>query len=139
MAQGKYIANREPVSPYPEYVSPLFRTIEGTYFNLEQDNNAASVTGYTNILDWLQGRVPGLQVYTILDNRIAYMRNYPATIYVDEIRADASLLNMLPVTDIALIKVIKAPQASILSGPGGAIAVYTKRGDAEEDEEELAD
>lgn len=135
IAQGKYTANRGPVPSYPDYVSPLFRTIDGTYFDLEQGNNAASVTGYTNILDWLQGRVAGLQVYTIRGNRIAFMRNYPATIYVDEIRTDASILSMLPVTDIALIKIIKAPQASILSAPGGAIVVYTKRGEVEEEEE----
>lgn len=134
MAQGRYIGNREPVSPYPEYVSPLFRTIQGDYFNLEQASNAPGVYGYTNILDWLQGRVAGLQVYTIRGNRIAFMRNYPATIYVDEIRTDASMLNMLPVADIALIKVIKGPNAGILSGPGGAIVVYTKRGEAEEEE-----
>jgi len=135
-AQGKYTANRGLVSPYPDYVSPLFRTIEGTWFNLEQDNSTAAVYGHTNILDWLQGRVPGLQVYNIRGNRIAYMRNRPATIYLDEMRADATLLNMIPVNDIALIKVIRGPHAGIISGPGGAIAVYTKRGEVEEEEEE---
>lgn len=134
-AQGKYIGSRTAAPAYPEYVSPLFRNVDGIYFDLERDNSAGSIYGHVNILDWLQGRVPSLQVYNIRGHRIAFMRNQPATIYVDEFRADASLLNMLPVTDIALIKVIRGPHAGILSGPGGAIAVYTKRGEAEEGEE----
>ncbi|ANE51573.1 hypothetical protein [Flavisolibacter tropicus] len=114
--------------------SPLFRSIEGTYFDLEHDNSMLSANSYFNILDWLQGRVAGLQVYTIRGIRVPYIRNYPATIYVDEIRSDASILNMLPVADMALVKIIKSPQAGIGTGPGGAIVVYTKRGEEEKEE-----
>ena len=132
LAQAKY-TSRGPAPTYPDYVSPRFGIPEGVYFNLEHDNTAG-IYGHTNILDWLRGRVAGLQVYTIRGYQIPFMRNYPATIYIDEIRVDASTLHLFPVTDIALIKVIKGPQAGILGGPGGAIAVYTKRGESEEEE-----
>ena len=133
----KYTAHNTPAAQVASpYESALFRSAEGTYFNFENDDNNASAISYFNIADWLQGRVAGLQVYTIRGNRVPFMRNYPATIYVDEMRTDASILNMLSVADIALIKVIRAPQASILGGPGGAIAIYTKRGEGEEEETE---
>jgi hypothetical protein len=121
--------------PAASYESPLFRNIDGTYFDLEHDNSTLSANSYFNILDWLQGRVAGLQVYTIRGIRIPFIRNYPATVYVDEIRTDASILNMLPVADMALIKIIKSSNAAIASGPGGAIVVYTKRGEEGEEEE----
>jgi len=40
---------------------------------------------------------------------------------------------MLPVTDIAMIKVIKGPFAHPLAGTGGTIAIYTVRGGDEEE------
>ena len=115
-----------------KYTSGLFSSTHGTYFDLEGDPNAIGVNGYFNILDWLQGRVAGLQVYTYRSIRIPFLRNQPAAIFVDEIRVDASFLNMLPVNDIAMIKVIKGPFLGGWGGAGGAIAVYTREGDEEE-------
>lgn len=73
----------------------------------------------------------GLQVYEYRNLRIPFLRNMPAAIYVDEIRVDAGYLNALPVADIAMIKVMKTPYAGPWSGPGGAIAIYTKDGEEE--------
>ena len=130
-AQGKYTANRTEKEPY---ATGLFRSINGTTFDLENEYANTSVNSHLNILSWLQGRVAGLQVYNYYGTLIPIIRNYPATIYVDEIRTDASFLNMLPVADIALVKIMKMP--NVLSGRGGAIAIYTKRGEAEEEESE---
>jgi outer membrane receptor protein involved in Fe transport len=94
-----------------------------------------STRGYLNILDWLQGRVAGLQVYTARNNdRIPYIRNSRAGIYVDEIYRDADFLNSLPVTDIAMIKIIKGPFAGGFNSPGGVIAIYTIGTDDEGEE-----
>ena len=130
LAQGKRKAESTEPEPYP---TGLFRSLEGTYFDLESDYHATTLSGQLNILNWLRGRVAGLQVYNYNGNQIPFIRNYPATIYVDEIRMDASFLNMLPVADIALVKIMKTP--SVL-GARGVIAVYTKRGEADEEEEE---
>jgi hypothetical protein len=117
-----------------QYCSGLFKTNEGTYFDMLNDNAALSARGYLNILDWLQGRVAGLQVYTARNNdRIPYIRNSRAGIYVDEIYRDADFLNSLPVTDIAMIKIIKGPFAGGFNSPGGVIAIYTIGTDDEDE------
>lgn len=130
-AQAKRVVEPANTVPYP---TGLFRSVDGTSFDLEQEYANAGLNGQLNILNWLQGRVAGLQVYTYYGTAIPFIRNYPAAIYVDEVRTDATFLGMLPVEDIALVKVIK--NASILSTRGGAIAIYTKRGEAEEEESE---
>lgn len=115
-----------------QYCTGLFSTPEGTYFDLENDNSTLSANSYINILDWLQGRVAGLQVYQNRNTRIPFIRNQPAAIFIDEMRVDAGMLNMIPVNDIALIKVMKTPFIGLWGAPGGAIAIYTTDGEDEE-------
>src|SRR5688572_17139526 len=118
-----------------EYCSGLFNTLHADYFDFLDDGVNSSALSYLNVLDWLQGRVAGLQIYTSRNNlRIPLIRNQRAGVYVNEMRVDYDYLNMLPVTDIAMIKVIKAPFFGGWGGAGGAIAIYTIRGeDGEED------
>jgi hypothetical protein len=118
-----------------EYCSGLFKTYDGTYFDMLNDKQATSAAGYLNILDWLQGRVAGLQIYTRRDNTpVAFIRNSRAGIYVDEIYRDPDFLNSLAVTDIAMIKIIKGPFLGGFNSPGGVIAIYTiDTGDEEEE------
>jgi len=112
------------------YASGLFKNAEGTIFDIENEN----VQSYFNILDWLQGRVAGLQVYVSRSGiRVPVIRGSVATIYVDEIRMDPSFLNSLSVNDIGMIKVIKGPfVGAIGNGGGGTIAIYTISADEEE-------
>jgi hypothetical protein len=64
------------------------------------------------------------------------IRGSVATIFVDEIRMDASFLNSLAVNDIGMIKVIKGPFAGAIgNGGGGTIAIYTIRGEDDDEEE----
>lgn len=116
-----------------EYCTGMFKTNDGTYFDMLNDNVATSAASYLNILDWLQGRVAGLQIYTRRDRTpVPYIRGSRAGIYVDEIYHDADFLNSLPVTDIAMIKIIKGPFAGGFNSPGGVIAIYTIATDDEE-------
>ena len=43
-------------------------------------------------------------------------------------------LDMLPVTDIAMIKIIKGPFVGAWDGAGGAIVIYTIRGEGNEEQ-----
>jgi len=114
------------------YCSGLFKTAHGTIIDLVDDN--ASAQGYFNILDWLQGRVAGLQICTTrYGNRIPFIRGSRTGIYVNEMQVDAGYLNALSVNDIAVIKVIKGPFAGSI-GANSAIAVYTMRGEEWEKE-----
>ena len=118
-----------------EYCSGLFNTLNADYFDLLDDRVNASATSYQNILDWLQGRVAGLRIYTTRNNlRLPVIRNQLAGIFVNEMRVDYDFLNMLPVTDIAMVKIIKGPFVGGWSGSGGAIAIYTIRGETEEEQ-----
>ena len=108
------------------YCSGLFEGTHGTIIDLSDNTSAQS---YLNILEWLQGRVAGLQIYTNRNgNRIPFIRGNQANIYLNEMLVDPGLLNMLPVNDIAMIKVIRGPFVGGI-GANSAVAVYTWRGE----------
>lgn len=116
-----------------EYASELFKSADGTIFDIENEN----VQAYFNVLDWLEGRVAGLQVYVTKSGlRIPVIRGSVAAIFVDEMRMDPSFLNGFSTNDIAMIKVIKGPfVGAVGNGGGGTIAIYTYKGEDEEDDE----
>ncbi|RYD71930.1 MAG: hypothetical protein EOP84_24060 [Verrucomicrobiaceae bacterium] len=107
----------------------LFRGVDGTYFDLESDAATQSAVSYLNILDWLSGRVAGLQVYRVRGVPVPWIRNRPAALYIDEMPVDPVFFQALSVHDIALVKVMKGPIVFPWSSPGGVIAVYTKGGE----------
>lgn len=55
--------------------------------------------------------------------------------FVDEIQMDPSVLNSIAVADIAFVKVMKTPVVVARNAAGGAIAIYTKRGEPAEGDE----
>ena len=115
-----------------EYCSGMFKSADGTIFDMTAIDNAST---YLNILDWLQGRVAGLQVYQIgYGVRIPVIRGTVAGVYIDEMPVSISYLNTLSSGDIAMIKIIKTPFMGGFNGGGGAIAIYTLN--VKEDEEE---
>lgn len=119
-----------------EYCSGLFKTPDANYFDFADNINNASAMGYINVLDWLQGRVAGLQVYKYWGNiSIPYIRNQRAAVYIDEIPVSPDWASVVPVADIGMIKVIKGPFIGAASqyGNGGAILIYTKHGENEEE------
>ena len=117
-----------------QYASSLFKNAEGTIIDVENEN----VQGYLNILDWLNGRVAGLQIFVTRGGiRVPVIRGSAATIFVDEMQMDPSYLNFISVNDIGMIKVIKGPFAGAIgNGGGGTIAIYTIRAVDEEEEED---
>ena len=115
-----------------EYCSGLFRSTDGTVIDILSQS---SVSSYLNILEWLNGRVAGLQTYTIRTGVvIPIMRGRIPNIFIDEMQVSASALSTLSVHDIAMVKVIKQPFLGGFHSDGGAIAVYTI---SEEEEEEV--
>lgn len=55
-----------------------------------------------------------------------WLHGLRAQIYLDELPVDPEVIVGLPVRDIAMIKIINS---GISTGVGGAIAIYTRRGD----------
>jgi hypothetical protein len=130
---AQHYSNKQPVSKEKllndQYATGIFKSQEGTILDLTNDN---TVNTYTNVLQWMQGRVAGVQIYR---NRygvlVPYIRGSRASVYVDEVPVDADFLSMLATTDIAMIKIIKTPFYGGFNGGGGAIAIYTLRGEDE--------
>jgi len=118
-----------------DYCHGMFRSADGTIIDLLNENESSA--GYINILEWLQGRVAGLQIYTYRYGvRIPFIRGSRANIYVDEMLVDPGYLNALSISDIAMIKVIKGAFAGSIGG-NSAVAIYTIKAEEEEDEEEM--
>lgn len=118
-----------------KYCSGLFRTNDAVYFDMLEISNNSSAMGYINILDWLQGRVAGLQVYSRpMFVRVPYIRNQQAAVYINEVPVNPDILSMLPVAEIAMIKIMKNSFIGGWRGPGGVIAIYTIQGDEESSE-----
>lgn len=93
-----------------------------------------------NILESLQGRVAGLQVYRKGWNEFgATIRGFGEPLYLlDGIPINSGTVSALNPWDIDHIAILKGPEAAIYGGraAGGVIAFYTKRGGVEYEEVE---
>ena len=116
-----------------EYVrSPLFGGDNGYAFSGDDIQNSGGI----DALNFLRGRVAGLQIGTgPTGETTVQWRGSATTLFLDEMQVDAVVLSGVPATDIALIKVFRPPFFGAFGGgPGGAIAVYTKRGSSSSNE-----
>ncbi|MBL0147134.1 MAG: hypothetical protein IPP48_16920 [Chitinophagaceae bacterium] len=97
--------------------------------------NSDEAESYSNIFDYLQFRVNGLQVVNDGVDYSLYYRQAPTvsslgnasmTIYLDEVETDASVIASIPAHQIALVKVYSYFIGGSGNSPGGAISIYTK-------------
>jgi hypothetical protein len=107
-----------------KYASGLFSG-DGLQFDLVNDNLAV---GALNIFNYLQGKVAGLQINTTANPPTLQWRGGTPQLYIDEIMAQPDMVSSIPVTDVAYIKVFRPPFLGGFNSAGGAIAIYTRRG-----------
>ncbi|MCG2616019.1 hypothetical protein LZZ85_17110 [Terrimonas sp. NA20] len=113
---------RTPSQQFDEqYVSGLFRSGNERLISVMDDPSAV---GSTNIFNYLQGRVAGLQ---IAPTGVASWRGGPVTFFLDETRVSAQQIANIPITDIAIVKAYPPPFFGAPGGSGG-VAIYTRRG-----------
>jgi hypothetical protein len=102
--------------------SGMFSSINTTIFDFVNENQHA--IGSNNILDWLQGRAAGL---TFQRNNsgvnVPYIRGSQAKLYLNEVQTDPSMIESLPISNIAMVKIIK--ESGLI---GNAVAIYTMKG-----------
>lgn len=114
-----------------ELSSGRFTSSNATIFDFVNENK--DVMGSQNIMQWLQGRAAGL-TFTMdgSGNYIPSIRGSQASLFLDEMPVDASMINSLPISNIAMVKVMKNDGLV-----GNAVAIYTRRGNmiAEEDKD----
>ncbi|MGZ5133777.1 MAG: hypothetical protein ACXWCG_01450 [Flavitalea sp.] len=109
-----------------EYTSGLF-TGDGTTFITEDDPFANSAM---SILSYLQGKVAGLQISMGGTPTLSWRGGTPS-LYLDQMQMDVNSIQGISMADVAMIKVFRPPFfGGFGGGAGGAIAVYTKKGSA---------
>ncbi|CAN5359301.1 Plug domain-containing protein [soil metagenome] len=109
-----------------KYTSGLFQGGDGYQFDLINDTRAM---GSQSIFNYLQGQVAGLQINTTSNPPSLQWRGSSPAIYINEVPSDASMVSSMAVSDIAYVKVFRPPfMGGIGGGAGGAIAIYTRKG-----------
>jgi hypothetical protein len=110
-----------------EYSSGYFKGDRATVFG----GLDGEFSGFVTILDYLHGRVAGLNVSKNTEEFGQYQvtwRNEPTAFFIDEIPVDLESIYNFPPSEIAMLKVFPPPfQGVILGAGGGAIAIYSKR------------
>ena len=121
---------KSPVDILDEkYTTGMFSGPDAGYqFDVMNDTRAQS--SY-NVFQYLQGTVPGLQIYmdpSTGSNELKWRGNV-TDIFLDEMKIDPELLTAYSMNDIAYIKVYRPPfYGSSGGGAGGAVAIYTRQG-----------
>ncbi len=109
-----------------QYTSGLFAGGDGYSFDFVNDPVAQSAI---DMFHYLQGRVAGLNINFSNGQPSLSWRNGNPELFLDEISTQADVLEGIPVSNIAYIKVFRPPFFGAFGGGGGgAIAVYTRKG-----------
>ncbi len=82
---------------------------------------------YNDLFDYLnaKGLMPGRRNQPMLSSLGSFAVDY----YLDEIQVDADVIQTIPFTHIAMIKVYNTFAGGWGNSPGGAVAVYMKKGE----------
>lgn len=80
------------------------------------------------ILAYLQGQIAGLNISNPYGEASVSWRGSATSIYLDEFHIETDQLSNININDVAYIKVFSPPFMGGFGGAGGAIVVYTKKG-----------
>ena len=109
-----------------KYATGLFSGGDAYSFDLTDD---PSSLGVQDILSYLQGRVAGLTINGSGSSATMSWRGSKPDLFLNEMQSSIDMVQTVNVRDIAMVKVFRPPFfGSIGGGSGGAIAIYTKKG-----------
>lgn len=110
-----------------KYASGMFSGAnDGYQFDILSDPRAQSSI---DIFHYLQGMIPGLQINFNEGTPTLSWRGGQPELFLDEMRTYSDVLNSMPMSDIAYIKVFRPPFFGAMGGgAGGAVAIYTRKG-----------
>lgn len=110
------------------FVSGQFKSIQAkTFDGLDSDE----FLRYNSIWDYLRANTPGMIIQQNGFQRSASWRGQSVAFFLDEVLVDPSSIT-LPPMDVAMIRVYPPPSMISAQAPGGAVAIYTKRGGGRE-------
>jgi hypothetical protein len=107
-----------------KYTSGMFQGSARAQFDLVNTPPLASEP----ILAYLQGQVAGLTISNPYGEASVSWRGSPTSIYLDEFSIELDQLSSININDVAYIKIFSPPFMGGFGGAGGAIVIYTKRG-----------
>lgn len=102
--------------------SENFKGINETVFDFVNGDQMMS----GNILNWIQSKVPGLQMNRDEMTITPKLHGKEMEIYVDEFLVTAESLNSISASEVAMIKIIRPPFFG--ASGNGAIAIYLNNG-----------
>jgi len=109
-----------------KYTTGFFSGGDGTFFDLSNDPSAL---GSISILNYLQSKVAGLNINAFGTQASATWRGSKTDFFVNEFNTPIESVQNISIADVAYIKAIRPPFFGASGGgSGGAIAIYTKRG-----------
>jgi hypothetical protein len=109
-----------------QYSSGLFSGGNAMIFDIMDDKTSY---GALDILNYLQGRVAGLQINATGPTPSLLWRGSTPNLYLNEMPVDVNTIKTIPISQVAMVKVFSPGAATGMSdGSGGVIAVYTKKG-----------
>ncbi|WP_341837039.1 MG2 domain-containing protein [Chitinophaga pollutisoli] len=106
-----------------KYASGMFSSDNGYTFDLTNE-----VPTQFNVFQYLQARVPGLQITGDINNPSLSWRGGAPGVFLDQMPTDIQQIANIPMADVALIKVFRPPFMGGFGGANGAIAVWTRKG-----------
>ncbi|MGN6510311.1 MAG: MG2 domain-containing protein, partial [Chitinophaga sp.] len=106
-----------------KYASGMFSGGNAMTFDLTNEN----ATSF-NVFQYLQARVPGLQITGDISNPVLSWRGGSPGVYLDQMPVDISTVANIPMQDVAMIKVFRPPFMGGIGGGNGAVAIWTRRG-----------
>ncbi|MBS1628260.1 MAG: hypothetical protein JSR09_07255 [Bacteroidetes bacterium] len=109
-----------------KYTTGMFSNGDGYSFDVSNDPFGASSL---DVFRYLQGKVAGLNINYGGGEPTLSWRGGSPSLFLDEMTTQTDVLQGIPMSDVAYIKVFRPPFFGAFGGGGnGAIAIYTKRG-----------
>ncbi len=117
-----------------KYASGMFAGFSEKTIDL---TNTTEPITQDNIFDYLQSRVPGLNIlkdgpdygiYYRQSTSISMLGMIPMTLYLNEMETDAAVISTVSASEVAMVKVFSSFAGATGNGAGGVLAVYTKKG-----------
>ncbi len=111
------------------YSTGLFKDMNERMINM-LDN--PMLQSWNSVLQLIRSQAAGITIIGGM-NPTARWRGDVVQFYLDEMRVPIENIDMMPVNDVAIIKLYPPPFFGNFGGGGGAVAVYTKRGGLADD------
>jgi len=110
-----------------KYTTGMFKRPGDFQYDMINDPWASKTI---DVFHFLQNQIPGLTLQYRDGIPVLRWRDGSPSLFVDEVGTRAEIVNDLPIQDIAYVKVYRPPfVGAIGGGRGGAIAIYTRKGD----------